>query len=703
MSSNASLAELVPDFNGYVKGVQVLASRPTDPLVLGIVESILPQLPNLLEPMALSSLVQDYLTCVTEASPDDPEGRVRAIQKLNDEHKELVSVIGTLAKLQDLSEHRLCYEYPPGAAPIYKLPVELLSYVFSFLANGRPRIHPRKPVLVNVSTIVTLSCVCRLWHQVVQEHTPELWSTISTTYASKRLDRALHASKGALLDLHIGFGPKTETTSAYFEVGNEREQALMRALAEMSHARTLDINLMNDVSQARWGTSEYDKESDLRTAAPAIVFERLAQVDAPALESLKLCMSHHRLLPELFRDRDLPHLKKIDLYGCEGPMPSLFLRAKLTSLTLRSCDTLWASMDELLSFFSASPTLETIRLDADHGGLPFSRNLQPLHHPAHSVAMPSLGYLQLTMELECIAPLLRALNLPPVTNIEISGGYLNIAPNVYDDAFTDLVDELKNNFEHHLHLSYPSPITSPLVANGLRDGFRRVTIRDFGEQWQDEGVTVLAELPSSIENGPSSFEFGACHLPETVKEHLEIIRTILSLPGIEGAFNRLIVNKRQLLQVSWHWRAIFEYLEQVEVLDLSGPPGRAFLRAYGASSDHSPDDTVLPNLQKVIIRNGKVGSDVIEEAMGYLHWRAERGPVEPISFSFFNCSIAEDSVRMMREHDHVSQVVWDGRIDGWEGEKGRPWWNIGFGGEESEPYDSDGTVSGYGTEPDEWW
>ncbi|VDB95330.1 unnamed protein product [Peniophora sp. CBMAI 1063] len=205
-----------------------------------------PYLPRLLEGIKQSSdpsLFQSYVTCLRAQSLDDPEGRIEAVRKLNEENKEAVEIIAVFAKLRNLSKHRLHGQYPPGVAPIYKLPDELLSYIFSFLADGLPRITWNKPVLVNVPVIVTLSCVCRLWHSVVLDHTPELWSTISTTFSPKRLAKALDASKGARLDFHICFGPKTKKSSAFYEVGNEREQALIHTLAEMSRIRSLDVDL----------------------------------------------------------------------------------------------------------------------------------------------------------------------------------------------------------------------------------------------------------------------------------------------------------------------------------------------------------------------------------------------------------------------------------------------------------------------------
>ncbi|KZV62823.1 hypothetical protein PENSPDRAFT_758433 [Peniophora sp. CONT] len=692
MSDNLTLAEVLPDFKGGALGLQVFISRPLDPLVVGIAAPIMPQLAGSLGRTSFPSLVEEYRKCLDQLSLDDPEGRVRAIQKLNEDNKDFVSVIKVLSRLQKLSEHRLCDEYPPGTAPIYKLPVELLSYIFSFLTEDTPRTDPRNPVMVNVATIVTLSCVCRLWHEIVQQHTPELWSTVSTTYSPKRLDHVLRASKGGLLDLHIYPGPMTITTSPYFENGNEREQVLVSTLAEMYRIRGLDINLMDNP----WRHPDYDQEQELCAASSRVVFERLMQVNAPVLETLKLRVSYRKPLPELFGDKELPRLRNLDLSDYPGHAPALLLRANLTSLILSSCETFWDTVDDFLSALSAMPSLEVIKLSGFYLGTEFSRNLLSVHHPARSIAMPSLGWLQLEMELECIQPILRAINLPPKTEIQLEGGFFMI-PRVFDDEFIDLIRELKDIFERHLLSSFSTNALYPARIDRLQAGFRQITIRDFGEDWQGEGVTVIAEQ-CSIVSGPPSFEFGACHLPESVKVFLEIILTILALPGIRGAFNRLVVDKRQLLHVSWHWLEIFSYAERVELLDLSGPSCRAFLRAFGASGGYTPS-TPLPHLKKVIIRNGKVGINVVQEALEYITWRAERGTAQPISFSIFGCSITEDTVRMMREHEYIAQVVWDGQIDGWEGEKGRQYWEVPFGGDE---YDSDSTASGYGTEPYEW-
>ncbi|VDB95328.1 unnamed protein product [Peniophora sp. CBMAI 1063] len=407
-------------------------------------------------------------------------------------------------------------------------------------------------------------------------------------------------------------------------------------------------------------------------------------------------------IPELFSGKNLPCLRYVELSYCKCPAPSLLLRANLTSLILKSCERFWDSIDDLLSFLSASPTLKVIKISADHHGYPLARNVHPVHNSPQSVTMPSLRWLHLDMEFECIVPLLQALSLPYRAEIDINGDYLMV-PRVYNVQFVNLVRELKEALDRHLRQSYPSTIPLSFSKADLQDGFRRVTIQDYGPNYGDEGVAIIAELPNSVDNGPPTFELGACYLADSIKENLEIIRTTLVLPGIRGAFTRLIVDKRQLLHVSWHWHTIFKHLGSVEVIDLSGPPARAFLRAYGEEDGFLSEYPAIPRLQKIIIRNAKVGVDVVSETLNCLTMMGEGGAPRSLSFSFFNCTIAEETLHLLREHKHVDQVVWDGRSDGWEGEKGRQWWESGYGGEEGGGYDSDGTVSGEGTEDDEWW
>ncbi|KAA1478088.1 hypothetical protein DENSPDRAFT_885619 [Dentipellis sp. KUC8613] len=242
-----------------------------------------------------------------------------------------------------------------GFAPINRLPVEVLSYIFDIARDVDWRIFGDQ----QSGRVVRMSLVCRHWRHVALLF-PKLWSTIQlrqeSVYDFQFALLCLERSKSAPLKVVI---------STLF-----RGVQIADFLAPYAH-RIREVALLVPFKYAT-------------TNVPAYVVSTCS-FHAPNLETLRICTpmwgcANSPVLPTVFNG-DIPHVKRLHI-ECFASWPGHRFSG-LTHLALgaQAQYTQRPSMEEFLDLIEMNPLLEQLLLDSAGPTLYPTTNRPPVSLP----------------------------------------------------------------------------------------------------------------------------------------------------------------------------------------------------------------------------------------------------------------------------------------------------------------------------------
>lgn len=138
-------------------------------------------------PQAFAALV-DGLEAVKQIDPDDSDyARVREVM-LATEHAALTAAFRGVV---EATSHRLQGTYAAGQAPIFTIPAELLSIVFTFLHDERSNRDSLSMLIIK-----SLRLVCRHFRDVI-DNTAALWNPVIITGHMEQDTMAIERTKNA--------------------------------------------------------------------------------------------------------------------------------------------------------------------------------------------------------------------------------------------------------------------------------------------------------------------------------------------------------------------------------------------------------------------------------------------------------------------------------------------------------------------------
>lgn len=438
--------------------------------------------------------------------------------------------------------------------------------------------------------------------------------------------------------MRIGQAP----LSAYIEVdpayesGNDRAQALASVIALLPRIRYLDVSFKS-VSF-----------SVLYSGAPGIeasmhsIREGLNGM-APSLEHV--AMSGVLDLHEnLFARQTPPGLRAVSLSDCTGLAPMSLFALSLTSLSMVSCKA-WDTLDAMLSTLASMSLLKDFCWDTEnYTEAELEQYMSPVMRPEHSVALPNLDILELEVQLECVAILMRYLDLPPKTSITVDGGFLGV-PRVHGNGFENMLYTFDRRFTAHYSTAFRE----------VMGGFDRLSVFDSMDHG-DAGFSASAD-GYTFDKQPLSLQYGASSALDDTLEYLEILYHMLRWPLGLG---------ENIVSPS------------LEVVELDGPAGRAFVAAV-ASTHVRPDDEsgnmaihCCRFMRRLVLRETKLGDRVVQRLKQYLDLRAKAGwPV--VSLSIFQGTIACDAVKTLEDSAGATLVICDGEESWWDDHEREHW------------------------------
>jgi hypothetical protein len=290
---------------------------------------------------------------------------------------------------------------PTALHPITLLPVEILSeimcYMPLFYGHDAPSIRPLDRDLdpsrrftrngpIRTPHWVAVSQVCHRWRQVALR-CKALWTCIplvSVPWAQ----HALTLSNPHPITLRI------DSRDTSLDRGYVSVDALCHALAHLSRIRKIHIH-------SPWGTKYGDRVIN-------IVYGALL-CGAPALEEFDLA-SDLPFLVDSGPDRStmlsaIAELRMLRLDECYLPEDCFLFHPGLTHLRLSGTQTMWPSLESMLSTLALVPRLQVLEL---YGVLP-SCHLQSSDHPLS--VLPSLKELHLGGAGQSILAMLQPLHL----------------------------------------------------------------------------------------------------------------------------------------------------------------------------------------------------------------------------------------------------------------------------------------------------
>lgn len=509
--------------------------------------------------------------------------------------------------------------------------------------------------------------VCKHWGYVV-DHTPELWTTVTTRDEPRLILASVERSVTLPLSAYI------EVDSGY-EAGNDRAQALALVMAVLPRIRDLNVN--------------FDSVSllELMNGAPGAQASRQAIIDglngaALSLEHISIKGPAH-LDDGLFAGQAPLGLRSVSLYHCTGSPVSLF-PTHLTSLSIGLSEA-WDTLDEMLLTLGSMPSLIDFCWDTEsYSDIALGQYITNVTLPEQSVSLPNLETFELEAQLECAGVLMRYLVLSPQTSITVHGGFLHV-PRAHETRFTNMLGALDQGFIRQYTTAF----------NDAEGCFKRLSVTDFKDD-DYVGFSALAEGYNRDER-PLSLEYGASFTLHDTGEYLAIFHRMLRWPGLGTNIVCLTVHKRRLLDESWQWGEVLRLLPRLEEVELDGPAGRAFVSTV-ASSDPlvETDVTFAPIryccfLQKLVLRETKLGNGVMRRLQECLDLRANSG-CPPVALSVFRCTIAREVVEALKGSSGVAVTYWDGK-EGWWDERKYDYWLVreNHDTDEEDNFHSDGS------------
>lgn len=483
-------------------------------------------------------------------------------------------------KFKKRSQKKLQY---PVVDYSFRLPFELLSYIFEYVVAEQP------PGNLRWSSVML---VCRRWYTIVIG-TPKLWTTIACPECLE--DRwvlpLLKRSRELPLSIRL-YRDKTLYTPSYFSRNTfyKLVTALIQNPSDM--ARLQNIYIRTDLPHDTYTVERcLDK---FRLPAPALRVFRLDTIHYKAELSLKLFGGV------------TPGLREVILKTRVGLLPTHPLLRDLTYLHLQFTNHRSWSVGQTLAVLAACPSLTSLALVGVLSDTPSD----PSTYPVDTITLPLRLFVFDASETALRSLIGRLASLcPTVMDGTISENRTldfispNISPTTPDDPLTSLFVSLTSGGDHII--GYPEsvdpsldlrPAFSPLAKDRRRD------VRDFDDERQ-------SKLPSTDTN-PRLFLFDMLF----DRPHVDVPELVLASTHPQTNTVRWLFIKvdkpRSAPAISDKntWRRLFESMPQVERLSIRAkdrfmdPALAALLPDPSSASDLSrscSDSTVilLPKLR----------------------------------------------------------------------------------------------------------
>lgn len=269
---------------------------------------------------------------------------------------------------------------PPPTSPISRLPVELLTQIFTHV----PRIEFEESLHATPTapsspkpTWIAITQVCQHW-RAIATNCKVFWSYIPLQTSPYWVEVSLARSYPCPISFSVDFSPAPRRPEWY------RNSALS-ALRALSRARQVHLRGSADPN------SEFGREAS-----------RLLD---PVLEVSSVQDHNVTLSGDIFLRRDITALRSLTLTSCEACPSSPLFRAPLLSLRLVDCH-----VEFPLEILSLLPQLRTLVLQNTHG----TRISSDILH------LPHLQHLELSNISSVIAFLLRGIIIPSSSSLSIT-------------------------------------------------------------------------------------------------------------------------------------------------------------------------------------------------------------------------------------------------------------------------------------------
>lgn len=266
-----------------------------------------------------------------------------------------------------------------STVPMSRLPVELLSRIFSFARGCQ-------------ETLLAISCTCALWRKLI----------LGDTFAWTELD--LYAHPGDVSRLFVQRSANRPLTLRYCVPFSDPKDARKIPTERLCAYRLWRDNMRR--VRRFFITIHPADDTDIPP-----VETWFAEHDAPILEELELKVLQtdsrpveDNICPEICTD--MPNLRSLTLHGVRLPWaPGLYPSLIMLHITLTGIDEPHVLDESLLAILRNQPSLEDLRLCI--------RYTVASGAPSNLVTLPSLKKLHLELPAEDMTDLLEGLSLEP--------------------------------------------------------------------------------------------------------------------------------------------------------------------------------------------------------------------------------------------------------------------------------------------------
>ncbi|VDB92135.1 unnamed protein product [Peniophora sp. CBMAI 1063] len=496
--------------------------------------------------------------------------------------------------------------YEPGAAPVYRLPLELIARIFVLFAEWSP------DELTPYASPIALTQVCRSW-RTLAENTPQLWARMPMKHGLEWTRRALQCSQNASLDVSI-HPCRVKNVNNYQEALRSTLEQLPRISSlEVVMSYGEDVRLLLEVQ-------------DLLRSKPASKLVKL-EYDGSAFES------PNDLDRRLFAGACPGQLRIAKLRETVIRLSCPIFHSPLTTLSLKECS-VWESVDEMMRTLKGLPSLEHFKWIMNEEVPVQIDPRERVDSKPRSVQLSQLQTLELQDELPLLLNIFACLEVPPSTSILIHGQIESV---IWGGSLDDTLVHLDNAFGTHLSAALGD------------ESFKTLSIVDFAGS-NDQGYSAVFEEPSAPQC-PQRFMLGFCFLSDYVDEFTRLLAGMLSWGPCSRAIHQINIRyDLEFLRCADTWKVLLERLPLVEEIQVLARSGTALLSYL---TEHLE---CAPALRRVVIREAKGLAEMdINEVVKSLDARSAAG-LPKLSLSMINCDITEDQVVALEECASIEKV-----------------------------------------------
>jgi hypothetical protein len=517
-------------------------------------------------------------------------------------------------KLNPLEEYARAVKSSRNAlAPISRLPLEIITAIFSFFS------HSAWSKEAGPLAWMRVAHVCSRWRDIALKD-PLFWSHINFTKLTPvGVAEILARAKMAPLNLEADVTFLSEARLDAFERQLE---------AHISHTRHLSIS-----------------GPHLQSA-----LDRLIIPCAPMLEFLSLTYKHPR-----WKSRPPPQvIIPANLFNCTRP--------SLTRLELKSCDISWASpllkrlrtleilrqsasrearpeLGNWLDALNEIPQLETLILQS---ATPLAPLAGPLAlEPTRAVTLPSLTRFHISDSAKGCALALAYLVLPALAWLRVDA---SVFPTWENEGMGLLIPYV---VQHVSGLQDTEPLRSILIS-GERESAEVLawTLPEADVKVCDSDTLLSASVSARL-------MFVATGIGWPQRTDTAIFDAFLALLPMKSVSTLSVLSDTQLNKEFWLGHTTrFPLLEQARLVPTAVKAFRDML-----AEDPSPDGPRLPSLTKLILVDVKLNGPRAYHLRDMLMERAEQGaPLEVLDLR--TCLAGDRAIQSLTEIVVEVQALW---------------------------------------------